>query len=148
MKLALEEANACLARDEVPIGAVLVDMWTGEVIAKDGNRTREHNDPSAHAEMLVLRTACQKAGAQRVPDTVLYVTLEPCAMCAAALSYGRVKRVVFGASDPKSGGVLEGPALYTHAQLHHKPDVTHGIGAAECGQILSDFFQKKRLEKI
>lgn len=148
MKLALEEANACLARDEVPIGAVLVCAATGQVLAQAGNRTREMCDPSAHAEMLVLREACEKARAQRVPDTILYVTLEPCAMCAAALSYGRVKRVVFGAADPKSGGVLEGPALYSHAQLHHKPEVTHGVLAEECGQILTDFFKEKRTSKI
>ena len=143
MQAALEEAKHAAARDEVPIGAVLVNE-SGEIVAKAGNRTRELNDPSAHAEILVIREACDKSGAQRIPDTTLYVTLEPCAMCAAAISFARIKRVVFAADDPKGGGILHGGKFYDQPTCHHKPDVQHGLMASECGEILREFFKSKR----
>ena len=144
MREAIGEAQKASIRDEVPIGAVLVDPRTGEIVARSSNSTIEHCDPTSHAEILVIREMCKTAQAQRIPDYDLYVTLEPCPMCAAAISFARIKTLVFGASDPKSGGVLSGPALYTHTQLHHKPDVVHGILADECGQILKDYFKTKR----
>ncbi len=143
MQAALEEAKRADARDEVPIGAVLVDE-KGQIIAKNGNRTREMNDPSAHAEILCVREACKAANAQRIPGYTLYVTLEPCTMCAAALSFARIKRVVFGASDPKGGGILHGGRFYEQPTCHHKPEVSHGLMEEECGLILRDFFKKRR----
>ena len=143
MRAALEEAKRADARDEVPIGAVLVDE-KGRIIAKNGNRTREMNDPSAHAEILCVREACKAANAQRIPGYTLYVTLEPCTMCAAALSFARIKRVVFGASDPKGGGILHGGRFYEQPTCHHKPEVSHGLMEEECGLILRDFFKKRR----
>lgn len=144
MQEALVEAQKAAARDEVPIGAVLVDPSSGEIVARASNATIAQSDPISHAEILVIRELCAKLGVQRLPEYDLYVTLEPCPMCAAALSFARIKTLVFGASDPKSGGVLVGPAMYTHAQLHHKPEVINGILAEECGQILKDYFQTKR----
>lgn len=144
MRLALEEANAARARDEVPIGAILVETESGEVIARAGNRTRELNDPSAHAEMLVIREACEKAGAQRIPGHSLYVTLEPCAMCAAAISFARIERVIIGALDPKGGGVLHGGKFYEQPTCHWRPEVASGLIEQECGDILRDFFRSKR----
>jgi len=144
MRLALEEANAARARDEVPIGAVLVETASGEVIARAGNRTRELCDPSAHAEMLVIREACEKAGAQRIPGHSLYVTLEPCAMCAAAISFARIEHVIIGALDPKGGGVLHGGKFYEQPTCHWRPEVISGLLENECGDILRDFFRSKR----
>lgn len=144
MRLALEEANAARARDEVPIGAVLVETASGEVIARASNRTRELCDPSAHAEMLAIRQACEKAGAQRIPGHNLYVTLEPCAMCAAAISFARIERVIIGALDPKGGGVLHGGKFYEQPTCHWRPEVTPGLLEGECGDILRDFFRSKR----
>lgn len=144
IKEALAEATKAASRDEVPIGAVLVDRNTGEIVARASNSTIEHSDPTSHAEILVIREICKKTGAQRIPDNDLYVTLEPCPMCAAAISFARINTLVFGASDPKSGGVLSGPTMYSHAQLHHKPEVVSGIMADECGQILKDYFKTKR----
>lgn len=133
-----------MTRDEVPIGAVLVDNDTGKIIASDGNRTRELNDPSAHAEMLTIRKACEIKGAQRIPNTTLFVSLEPCTMCATAISFARIERVIFGASDPKGGGILHGAKFYEQPTCHWKPDVENGLLADECGQILKDFFKSKR----
>lgn len=144
MRLALEEANAAAARDEVPIGAVLVETESGEVVARAGNCTRELYDPSAHAEILAIREACEKAGAQRIPGHSLYVTLEPCAMCAAAISFARIERVIIGALDPKGGGVLHGGKFYDQPTCHWKPDVTSGLLEDECGDILRIFFKSKR----
>ncbi len=144
MRDALAQAEMAAAQDEVPIGAVLVDVTTGQVVARAGNRTRELADPSAHAEMLVIRQRCAELGAQRIPDHDLYVTLEPCPMCAAAISFARIRRIVYGASDPKSGGIAQGPCLYTHKQLHHKPEVLADVLADPCGNILSKFFLTKR----
>jgi len=143
MRVAMEEAKAAALRDEVPIGAVIVDE-SGEILARAGNRTRELHDPSAHAEILAIRAACEKSGAQRIPNTTLYVTLEPCAMCAAAISFARINRVIFGASDHKGGGILHGGKFYEQPTCHHKPAVEHGVMADKCGQILKDFFKAKR----
>lgn len=144
MRMALEEAAAAAARDEVPIGAVLVDPATGAVVARDGNRTRELNDPTAHAEILVIRAACAAAGAQRIPDLDLYVTLEPCALCAAASSFARVRRIYYGAADIKGGGVHHGGKFFEQTTCHHRPDVHTGIMPDECGDILWQFFAAKR----
>ena len=142
MKMALEEAKEAAGRDEVPIGAVLVRG--GAVIARNGNRTRELNDPTAHAEILVIREACQKAGAQRIPDCDLYVTLEPCAQCAGAISFARIRRLVFGAADPKGGGVDHGARVFAHPQCHHRPELFSGIGEETSARLLRDFFAERR----
>ncbi len=144
MQAALAEAHKAYARDEVPIGAVLVDSRTGEIVARASNATREMADPTAHAEILAIREMAKQLGVQRLPEYDLYVTLEPCPMCASAISFARIRRLVFGAMDPKSGGLTHGPKLYDHAQLHHKPEVISGVLAEECGQILKDFFATKR----
>ncbi len=142
MSLALEEAKTAALRDEVPIGAVIVH--NGQIIAQAGNRTRELNDPSAHAEMLVIREACRLAGAQRIPDHDLYVTLEPCTMCAAAISFARINRLIIGAPDEKGGGIFHGAKFYDQPTCHHRPALTNGLLADEGGQILRTFFQNKR----
>ena len=144
MREALIEAEKAANRDEVPIGAVLVDSRSGEIAARASNMTIEHSDPTSHAEILVIREMCKQLGVQRLPEYDLYITLEPCPMCASAISFARIRNLVFGASDPKSGGVLSGPSLYTHSQLHHKPNVEHGLMADECGQILKNYFKLKR----
>lgn len=144
MALALEEANAAQSRDEVPIGAVIIDPASGEVIARAGNRTRELNDPSAHAEMLCIREACSKAGTQRIPGMWLYVTLEPCAMCAAAISFARIARVIIGAPDPKGGGILHGGKFYDQPTCHWRPEVVSGVEAERCGEVLRVFFKARR----
>ena len=144
MRLALEEANAAAARGEVPIGAVLVESVSGEVVQRAGNRTIELCDPSAHAEMLVIRAQCEVAGAQRIPEYDLYVTLEPCTMCAAAISFARIRRVVIGAADEKGGGVIHGAKFYEQPTCHHKPEVMSGMLADEGGEILRAFFRERR----
>ncbi len=144
MQEALIEAQKATLRDEVPIGAVLVDSRTGEITARASNRTIEHSDPTSHAEILVIRDMCRRLGVQRLPEYDLYITLEPCPMCAAAISFARIRKLVFAAADPKSGGVLSGPALYTHAQLHHKPQIAYGLMAEESSVLLKDFFKTKR----
>jgi tRNA(Arg) A34 adenosine deaminase TadA len=144
MSLALEEAKQAAARDEVPIGAVLVDPADGTVIAANGNRTRALKDPTAHAEILVIRAACERMGAQRIPGLDLYVTLEPCAMCAAAISFARVRRVVFGALDPKGGGILHGGKFFEQPTCHHRPEVVSSVLDQECGTILKEYFRTKR----
>jgi tRNA(Arg) A34 adenosine deaminase TadA len=143
MDTALEEAQAAAARGEVPVGAVLVAP-SGQVVARAGNRTRELSDPSAHAEMLVIRAACAAAASERLPGHVLYVTLEPCAMCAAAIAAARIARVVYGAADPKSGGVAHGARVFSHPQAHHVPEVIDGIGAAASEALLKGFFAARR----
>lgn len=143
MEAALAEARAAGARGEVPVGAVIVAP-DGRVVARAGNRTREMNDPTAHAEVLALRAACAAAGSERLPGHDLYVTLEPCPMCAAAISFARVARVYFGTDDPKSGGVLHGARVYAHSQCHHVPEVYDGIGAGEAAALLKDFFAGRR----
>ncbi len=143
MKLALEQAQAAADRGEVPVGAVIIGP-DGQVVAAEGNRTRELNDPTAHAEILVLRAACAHAGSERLPDHDVYVTLEPCAMCAAALAAARIRRVYYGASDPKSGGVAHGARVFSHPQAHHTPEIYDGIGAEEAERLLKDFFAGRR----
>jgi tRNA(adenine34) deaminase len=142
MGLALEEARAAAARGEVPVGAVIVSG--GQVVARAGNRTRELADPTAHAEMLVIREACRVLGSERLIGHDLYVTLEPCPMCAAAISAARVERLYYGAADPKSGGVAVGARVFSHPQCHHVPEVYDGIGAGEAEALLKGFFQDKR----
>lgn len=143
MDLALDEARAAAARGEVPVGAVVVSA-SGAVLAKAGNRTRERNDPTAHAEILAIREACEKSGSERLPGAALYVTLEPCAMCAAAISNARIARLYYGAADPKSGGVAHGARVFIHPQCHHVPEVYDGIGATEAEALLKDFFADRR----
>jgi tRNA(adenine34) deaminase len=142
MGLALEEARAAAGRGEVPVGAVVVRG--GEVLARAGNRTRELSDPTAHAEMLAIRAACGVLGSERLVGCDLYVTLEPCPMCAAAISAARVGRLYYGAADPKSGGVAVGARVFSHPQCHHVPDVYDGIGAVEAEALLKEFFAGKR----
>ena len=142
MDIALEEARSAEARGEVPVGAVVVR--NGEIIARNGNRTRENNDPTAHAEMLVIREAASKLKSERLSGCDLYVTLEPCAMCAGAISFARLARLYFAASDPKGGGVEHGPRFFSQATCHHAPDVYSGLSEAESALILRDFFKSRR----
>lgn len=143
MQAALDEARAAAARGEVPVGAVVVDAQ-GRIVARAGNRTRELNDPSAHAEMLAIRQACAAAGSERLPGHDLYVTLEPCPMCAAVISAARIARLYYGASDPKSGGVAVGARVFSHPQCHHVPEIYDGIAAAEAERLLRVFFSDRR----
>ena len=143
MDLALAEARAAALRGEVPVGAVVIGPG-GQVVARAGNRTRELSDPTAHAEVLAIRAACAALGSERLSGHDLYVTLEPCPMCAAAISAARIARLYYGAADPKSGGVAQGPRVFSHAQCHHVPDVYDGIGAAEAGALLTGFFAGRR----
>ncbi|WP_170788239.1 nucleoside deaminase [Ruegeria lacuscaerulensis] len=142
MNIALEQARAAADRGEVPVGAVIVQG--DQVVAAAGNRTRELNDPTAHAEILALRAACAEVGSERLPDHDLYVTLEPCAMCAAALSAARIRRIYYGAADPKSGGVAHGARVFTHPQAHHAPEVYDGIAGQEAADLLKAFFAARR----
>lgn len=142
MDIALQEATAAALRGEVPVGAVIVGPKG--VIAAAGNRTREFNDPTAHAEVLAIRAACNALGQERLTGYDLYVTLEPCPMCAAAISNARLARLYYGAADPKSGGVAQGAKIFSHPQCHHRPEVYDGIAAAESETLLRDFFAKKR----
>lgn len=143
MDMALEEARSAAARGEVPVGAVLVTA-DGDVLARAGNRTREYADPTAHAEMLVIREGAKKLKSERLGDTYLYVTLEPCAMCAGAMAAARIKRLYYGAADPKSGGVAHGARVFSHPQAHHAPEVYDGLCAAEAQELLKDFFSARR----
>jgi len=141
MDLALDEARAAGARGEVPVGAVIVAG--GVVVARAGNRTRELADPTAHAEMLAIRAAARVLG-ERLVGADLYVTLEPCPMCAAAISAARIARLYYGAADPKSGGVAQGARVFAHPQCHHVPQVYDGIAAPAAEQLLKDFFAARR----
>ena len=143
MDLALTEARAAAKRGEVPVGAVIVSP-EGEVVGRAGNRTRELNDPTAHAEILAIRMACAAQGSERLPAHDLYVTLEPCPMCASAISQTRIARLYYGAADPKSGGIAQGPRLFSHPQCHHVPEVYDGISTAESEALLKAFFAAKR----
>ena len=144
MDLALDAARAAAARGEVPVGAVLVDAASGEVLASDGNRTLELNDPTAHAEMLVIRAAAARVGSQRLGQADLYVTLEPCAMCAGAISFARIRRLYFGATDPKGGAVEHGPRFFAQLTCHHRPEVYGGIAETAAAELLRGFFQSRR----
>ncbi len=143
MEIALDEARAAGARGEVPVGAVVVAP-DGTVAARAGNRTRELHDPTAHAEVLALRAACAAAGSERLPGHDLYVTLEPCPMCAAAISFARIGRLYYGAADPKSGGVAQGARVFAQPQCHHAPEVYDGIAGAEAEALLKTFFAGRR----
>ena len=143
MDAALAEARAAASRGEVPVGAVLVDP-TGAIVARAGNRTRALSDPTAHAEILAIRRAAESLGTERLTDCDLWVTLEPCAMCAGVIAAARVARVYYGASDPKSGGTAHGARVFTHAQAHHTPEVYDGIDAGRCEALLTTFFAARR----
>ena len=142
MEMAIEEARAAAMRGEVPVGAVIVQ--DGVVLARAGNRTIERDDPTAHAEMLAIRAAAEAAGSQRLSDADLYVTLEPCAMCAAAISFARIRRLYFGATDPKNGAVESGVRFFGDPTCHHAPDVYGGLGEREAAALLKEFFAARR----
>jgi tRNA(adenine34) deaminase len=144
MDLALAEATAAAARGEVPVGAVLVDGRSGEVLARAGNRVEELADPTAHAEMIAIRAAAMALGAKRLDGADLYVTLEPCAMCAAAIAFARLRRLYFGAGDPKGGAVEHGPRFFDQPTCHHRPEVYGGIGERPAAELLRAFFQARR----
>ena len=143
MNRALAEAAAAARRGETPVGAVVVGPG-GAVLAANGNRVRELSDPSAHAEMLALRAAGRALGSERLTGCDLYVTLEPCPMCAGAISLARIRRLYYGAPDPKTGGVDHGPRVFAHPTCHHAPEVYGGIAEAECAALLRQFFQARR----
>lgn len=142
MEIALEEADAAARRLEVPIGAVIVHE--GRIVARAGNRTRELNDPTAHAEILAIRQACAALGQERLAGADLHVTLEPCAMCAAAISFARIGRLYFGAADPKGGAVDNGVRFFASATCHHAPEIYSGIGEREAALLLREFFAERR----
>lgn len=143
MELALQEAERARDRGEVPVGAVLVSAG-GEVLARAGNHTLALHDPTAHAELLAIRAACAKLGNERLDGYDLYVTLEPCAMCAAAISFARIRRLYFGAPDPKGGAVEHGPRFFSQATCHHAPEIIGGIGETKAANLLKAFFAGKR----
>ncbi len=143
MAMALGEAEAAGARGEVPVGAVLVGA-DGAVLARQGNRILEHHDPTAHAEMLAMRTGAGVLANERLVGTTLYVTLEPCAMCAGAMSLARIARVVFAAKDPKGGAVLHGPCFFEQPTCHHRPEIARAGDAARAGEVLKSFFRARR----
>ncbi len=144
MDRALEEARAAACRGEVPVGAVVTGP-DGEILAAAGNRTLELKDPTAHAELLAIRMACRKLGSERLVNCDLYVTLEPCGMCATAISFARIRRLYYGAPDEKMGAVEHGPRMFSQPTCHHRPDVYDGIGAQEAARILKEFFQQRRV---
>jgi len=143
MAMALAEAESAAARGEVPVGAVLVGA-DGTVLARDGNRILERRDPTAHAEMLVMRSGASTLGNERLTGTTLYVTLEPCAMCAGAMSLARIARVVFAAEDPKGGAVEHGPCFFAQPTCHHRPQIARAGDAVAAGEILKSFFKARR----
>ncbi|MBU1209690.1 MAG: nucleoside deaminase [Alphaproteobacteria bacterium] len=143
MAVALEEAEAAGARGEVPVGAVIVDH-AGNIVARAGNRTRELRDPTAHAEIVALRAACLHFGSERIGDCDLYVTLEPCAMCATAISFARIRRLYYGAIDPKGGGVEHGARIFGQPTCHHAPEVYPGIDEQRAALLLKEFFAARR----
>lgn len=143
MDTALDRAREAGARGEVPVGAVVVAP-DGRVVGAAGNRTRALRDPTAHAEILAIREACQVSGSERLPGHALYVTLEPCAMCAAAIAAARIARLVYGAADPKSGGVEQGARVFSHPQSHHAPEVVSGVGERASAELLRAFFGARR----
>ena len=140
---ALEQARAAARRDEVPVGAVLVGA-DGRVLARDGNRTRELSDPTAHAEILAIRAACRALGSERLPGARLWVTLEPCPMCAAAIAAARIAVLYYGADDARMGGVRHGARVFDHPQCHHRPEVFDGISAEDSRDLLRKFFLVRR----
>lgn len=143
MDRALAAARAAGARGEVPIGCVIVGP-DGAVLAEAGNRTEELNDPTAHAELLAIRAAAAALGSPRLVGCDLYVTLEPCPMCAQAISFARLRRVYWGAADPKGGGIEQGPRIFDQPTCHHRPDLYPGVGDSEAGELLRSFFRERR----
>ena len=143
MKLALEEARAARDLGEVPIGAVVVS-GSGEILARAGNRTLALHDPTAHAELFAIREACARLGSERLMDCDLYVTLEPCAMCAAAISFARIRRLYFGAPDPKGGAVEHGSRFFAQPTCHHAPEVIGGLEESDTAELLREFFTARR----
>jgi len=143
MQAALEEAQAAARRGEVPVGAVVVDA-SGTILARAGNRVLEDKDPTAHAEILAIREACRELGSERLVECDLYVTLEPCTMCAQAIAFARIRRLYYGAEDPKGGGVDHGARVFSQTTCHHRPDVYGGISARPAEVILKDFFAARR----
>lgn len=144
MRIALEAAQDAAARGETPVGAVIIDPASGEVVAVGANGPIGAHDPTAHAEIVALRAAAKKVGNYRLTDLTLVVTLEPCAMCAGAISHARIGRVVFGAEDPKGGAVVHGPRFFEQPTCHWRPQVTGGVLPEECGELLRDFFRARR----
>ncbi len=144
MALALALARAAAQAGEVPVGAVLVDARSGVLLAAAHNRVEADDDPTAHAELLAIRAAAARRGAKRLPEADLYVTLEPCAMCAAAIALARLRRLYFGAYDPKGGGVDHGARVFEQPTCHHRPEVIGGLRERDCGQLLRDFFAARR----
>ena len=144
MQEALYAAKMAGHRGEVPIGAVIVDPRTQRILAKCGNQTIGRNDPTAHAEILAIRAAAHMVGSQRLSGCDMYVTLEPCPMCAAAISFARIRRLYFGAGDPKGGGVEHGPRIFDQPTCHHRPEIYGGIKETPAGELLRDFFKKRR----
>ncbi len=142
MQMALEEAAAAAARGEVPVGALLVSG--GEVLARDGNRIVEWRDPTAHAELVVIRAGAKLLSSERLTHCDLYVTLEPCPMCAQAMAFARIRRLYYGAADPKGGGVDHGPRIFAQPTCHHAPETYGGIGEVEAARMLRDFFAARR----
>jgi len=143
MERALAQARLAAERGEVPIGAVIVGP-DGEVLAEAGNRTEGDRDPTAHAELLAIRAAAARLGAPRLVECDLYVTLEPCPMCAQAISFARLRRLYYGAADPKGGGIDHGPRIFSQPTCHHRPEVYAGIAESEAGELLRDFFKARR----
>ncbi|WP_051328932.1 nucleoside deaminase [Geminicoccus roseus] len=143
IELALDQARAAARRGEVPVGAVVTDP-EGRVVAADGNRVEEWHDPTAHAELVVLRRAAAMAGTPRLVDHDLWVTLEPCPMCAQAIAFARIRRVHYGAADPKGGGVEHGPRIFDQPTCHHRPEVVAGVRETEAAELLREFFRARR----
>ena len=144
MALALAEAEAAAAAGEVPVGAVLVEGASGRVLARAHNRVERDHDPTAHAELLAIRQAATALGAKRLEEADLYVTLEPCPMCAQAIAFARLRRLYFGAYDPKGGGVEHGPRIFTQPSCHHRPEVIGGLQERTAAALLKDFFAARR----
>ncbi len=144
MELALHEARTAAGLGEVPVGAVLVDTASGELLARTHNRVETLHDPTAHAEVLAISAAAQRLGLKRLTGADLYVTLEPCPMCAAAISFARLRRLYFGAYDPKGGGVEHGPMIFAQRSCHHRPEVIGGLHETRCAALLKDFFAARR----
>lgn len=145
MHCAIEQAISAESKDEVPVGAIIVNTLTGEIIAKAHNEMRERKDPTAHAELLAIRQACLSQGESRLTECDIYVTLEPCPMCAQAISFARFKRLYFGAYDPKGGGIDHGPRIFNSTSCHHVPEIIGGFEEKKCADLLLNFFEKKRV---
>lgn len=144
---AFDQALTAFQADEVPVGAVIFQTHTHQIVSQAANRTQTDQNPLAHAELLAIQNACHLLGTKYLTGYSIFVTLEPCAMCAAAISLARLDNLFFGAFDPKTGGICQGPAVLTHAQLHHKPHIEGGINQEICGKILTQFFKNKRGQK-